>query len=156
MLELFNRASLQCSKIITEHYSTSFTLGIRTLDRKFPLAHLRYLWLLYATLTKSLTLFHDFDKKSLLARFRADTYQAIEEKISLNPILHSFQLIVNEYGIEHDLIEAFLHSMEMDLYEHEYTADGYQEYIYGSAEVVGLMCFARILRGRHYAARPPP
>ena len=91
--------------------------------------------------------FHDFDKKSLLDRFRQDTYQAIEEKISLNPVLHSFQLVVNEYSIERELIDAFLHSMEMDLYEQQYTADGYQEYIYGSAEVVGLMCLRVFCEG---------
>jgi len=84
--------------------------------------------------------FHDFDKAQLLARFKMDTYQAIDEKISLNPVLHSFQLVVNQYHIGHDLIEAFLHSMEMDLQGESYNQAGYEEYIYGSAEVVGLMC----------------
>jgi phytoene/squalene synthetase len=84
--------------------------------------------------------FHGFDKKKLLDRYKAETYLAIEEGISLNPVLHSFQKIVRKYNIEHELIEAFLHSMEMDLYNISYDADGYNEYIYGSAEVVGLMC----------------
>ena len=75
-----------------------------------------------------------------MARFKADTYKAIEEKISLNPILHSFQWAVNEFCMEHDLIEAFLYSMEMDLTETHYNSEEYKRYIYGSAEVVGLMC----------------
>jgi 15-cis-phytoene synthase len=84
--------------------------------------------------------FHDFDKKDLLERFKKETYQAIDEKISLNPVLHSFQNVVNQYGIERELIAAFLRSMEMDLEQNAYDPKGYEEYIYGSAEVVGLMC----------------
>jgi phytoene/squalene synthetase len=84
--------------------------------------------------------FHDFDKVKLLADFKKATYEAIEQKISLNPILHSFQLTVNEYNIDHGLIDAFLKSMEMDLGKKQYDRNGYEEYIYGSAEVVGLMC----------------
>ncbi len=146
MLELFNRTSLQCSKIITEHYSTSFTLGIRTLDRKFHMpVYAIYGFVRFAD--EIVDTFHNFDKKDLLDRFRRDAFQAIEEKISLNPVLHSFQLVVNQYKIEHELIEAFLNSMEMDLYEQEYTPDGYQEYIYGSAEVVGLMCLRVFCEG---------
>jgi 15-cis-phytoene synthase len=146
MLELFNQTTLQCSKIITENYSTSFTLGIRTLDRKFHLPiYAIYGFVRFAD--EIVDTFHDFDKKDLLDRFRHDTYRAIEEKISLNPVLHSFQLVVNEYKIERELIDAFLHSMEMDLYEQQYTADGYQEYIYGSAEVVGLMCLRVFCEG---------
>lgn len=146
MLELFNRTSLQCSKIITEQYSTSFTLGIRTLDRRFHLPiYAIYGFVRFAD--EIVDTFHDFDKKDLLDRFRRDAFQAIEEKISLNPVLHSFQLVVNEYHIEHELIEAFLHSMEMDLSEQEYTPDVYQEYIYGSAEVVGLMCLRVFCEG---------
>ncbi|MPR33740.1 phytoene/squalene synthase family protein [Salmonirosea aquatica] len=146
MLELFNRTTLQCSKIITENYSTSFTLGIRTLDRKFHLPiYAIYGFVRFAD--EIVDTFHDFDKKDLLDRFRKEAFQAIEEKISLNPVLHSFQLVVNQYHIEHELIEAFLNSMEMDLYEHTYTPDGYQQYVYGSAEVVGLMCLRVFCEG---------
>jgi phytoene synthase len=84
--------------------------------------------------------FHQFDKKMLLDRFRNETYLAIEEKISLNPVLHTFQEVVNKYGIERELIDAFLYSMEMDLHFHNYEDSLYKKYIYGSAEVVGLMC----------------
>ncbi len=84
--------------------------------------------------------FHQHDKKLLLDRFRQDTYRAIRDKISLNPVLHAFQLVVNEFSIEQELIDAFLKSMEMDLYKSDYNTDMYEEYIFGSAEVVGLMC----------------
>jgi phytoene synthase len=84
--------------------------------------------------------FHDQDKERKLAEFRRDTYQAIVDGMSTNPILHSFQWVVNEYNIDHLLIEAFLESMEMDLTQKEYTPEDFQKYVYGSAEVVGLMC----------------
>lgn len=91
--------------------------------------------------------FHDHDKKALLNLFKKDTYKAIQEGISLNPVLHSFQIIVNQYKIDLDLIEAFLHSMEMDLDFKIYNDSKYHEYIYGSAEVVGLMCLKVFCEG---------
>jgi phytoene/squalene synthetase len=91
--------------------------------------------------------FHDYDKKKLLTSFTKDTYQAIEERISLNPILQSFQLVVNKYNIDHQLIDAFFHSMELDLEQASYDKKGYDEYIYGSAEVVGLMCLQVFCEG---------
>jgi phytoene/squalene synthetase len=84
--------------------------------------------------------FHEHDKAMLLAQFKKETYEAIERKISLNPILNSFQRTVNEFNIDHKLIDAFFRSMEMDLSKKAYDEAGYNEYIYGSAEVVGLMC----------------
>ena len=146
MMALFNKTALECSKLVTERYSTSFTLGIKTLDRKFHLPiYAIYGFVRYAD--EIVDTFHEYDKETLLKRFRHDTYQAIAEGISLNPILQSFQLIVNEYRIEHTLIEAFLKSMEMDLYNQDYDKEGYSEYIYGSAEVVGLMCLRVFCEG---------
>lgn len=146
MMSLFNQTALECSKLITENYSTSFTLGIKTLDRKFHLPiYAIYGFVRYAD--EIVDTFHDFDKKTLLDRFRHDTYQAIEEGISLNPVLQSFQLIVRQYSIERELIDAFLKSMEMDLYFQDYDDLGYNEYIYGSAEVVGLMCLRVFCEG---------
>lgn len=84
--------------------------------------------------------FHGYDKQFLLSKFKHDTYEALDRKISLNPILNSFQQVVHQYDIEKDLIDKFLHSMEMDLQKIEYNSDLYDEYIHGSAEVVGLMC----------------
>lgn len=146
MMALFNQTALECSKLITENYSTSFTLGIKTLDRKFHLPiYAVYGFVRYAD--EIVDTFHDYDKKALLDKFKQDTYQAIDEGISLNPILQSFQLVVRQYGIEHELIDAFLHSMEMDLYFQDYDTNGYNEYIYGSAEVVGLMCLRVFCEG---------
>lgn len=146
MMALFNQTALECSKLITEHYSTSFTLGIKTLDRKFHLPiYAVYGFVRYAD--EIVDTFHEYDKKALLEKFKRDTYQAIDEGISLNPVLQSFQLVVRQYGIDPELIDAFLHSMEMDLYYQDYDINGYNEYIYGSAEVVGLMCLRVFCEG---------
>lgn len=137
---------MECSKLITKRYSTSFTLGIRTLGRNYQLpVYAIYGFVRYAD--EIVDTFHQHDKATLLRRFKEDTYTAIAEGISLNPVLHSFQSVVNEYHIEHELIEAFLRSMEMDLHRSEYDASGYDAYIYGSAEVVGLMCLRVFCEG---------
>ncbi|MFN3300853.1 MAG: phytoene/squalene synthase family protein, partial [Sediminibacterium sp.] len=139
MIKLFHQVSQECSRITTELYSTSFSSSIRLLhkDLRTPVFNI-YGFVRFAD--EIVDTFHDFDKETLLAEFKAATYQAIEQKISLNPILHSFQLTVNEFKIDRQLIDAFLHSMEMDLGKKQYDKSGYEEYIYGSAEVVGLMC----------------
>lgn len=158
--ELYDRVCLKCSKLTTNSYSTSFSLGIRFLHRDFHLPiYAIYGFVRFAD--EIVDTFHEHNKRQLLDRFRADTYQAIEEKISLNPILHSFQLVVNKYKIERELIDTFLHSMELDLSEKKYDEEGYKEYIDGSAEVVGLMCLRVFLEGdneryhqlKHYARR---
>lgn len=149
-MELYSQTTFDCSKIITQHYSTSFTLGIKTLHKKFhdPIYAI-YGFVRYAD--EIVDTFHDHDKARLLARFKKDTYEAIEEGISMNPVLHSFQAVVHAYEIEHELIEAFLTSMEMDLYNQDYNHDGYEVYIYGSAEVVGLMCLRVFCEGNNEA-----
>lgn len=146
MDELFNTTALKCSRLITQHYSTSFTLGIKTLDKNFHLpVYAVYGFVRYAD--EIVDTFHGKNKQELLQRFKADTYRAIEEEISLNPVLHAFQMVVNQYGIDHDLIEAFLYSMEMDLDQTLHDQDSYEKYIYGSAEVVGLMCLRIFCEG---------
>ncbi|MEQ8713974.1 MAG: phytoene/squalene synthase family protein [Cyclobacteriaceae bacterium] len=145
-VELYNETALKCSKLITQHYSTSFSLGIKTLDRKFHFPiYAIYGFVRYAD--EIVDTFHDHDKKELLDRFTAETYQSIDEQISLNPVLHSFQLAVNQYNIDRELIAAFLYSMEMDLTEQDYDQQSYEKYIYGSAEVVGLMCLRVFCEG---------
>jgi len=145
-MELYDRTTFECSKLITQYYSTSFTLGIKTLHKRFHLPiYAVYGFVRYAD--EIVDTFHNFDKKLLLQRFKEDTYRAIAEKISLNPVLHCFQSVVNQYKIDHELIEAFLHSMEMDLSETAYTQEDYATYIYGSAEVVGLMCLRIFCEG---------
>ncbi|MBL0357512.1 MAG: phytoene/squalene synthase family protein [Chitinophagaceae bacterium] len=139
MIDLFHELSMQCSKITTEKYSTSFCSAIKLLhaDLRASVFNI-YGFVRFAD--EIVDTFHDHDKKTLLAEFKISTFDAIERGISLNPILHSFQLTVNQYKIPYELIEAFFHSMEMDLTKATYTSDKYKEYIYGSAEVVGLMC----------------
>lgn len=137
--QLFDQTSLECGKLITQRYSTSFTLGIQTLDKKLHSAIFAiYGFVRYAD--EIVDTFHEHDKAKLLAQFRQDTYDSIACGLSLNPVLHGFQLIVNKYEIEVDLIEAFFKSMAMDLDFSTYNDTRYLEYIYGSAEVVGLMC----------------
>lgn len=146
MEQLYTQTAFDCSKLITKTYSTSFSLGIRTLNKKYhePIYAI-YGFVRYAD--EIVDTFHNHDKSELLKQFKKDTYQAIEEGISLNPVLHSFQQVVNEYNIGLDLIEAFLISMEMDLSKKDYDDPAYKKYIYGSAEVVGLMCLKVFCEG---------
>lgn len=139
MFELFESTSAACSKKITQAYSTSFSLGIQTLDKKLH-APIYGIYGMVRYADEIVDTFHQFDKKYLLQKFKEDTFDAIATGISLNPVLFSFQKAVNDYRIPLDLIEAFFKSMEMDLYETAHGQESYNEYIYGSAEVVGLMC----------------
>jgi 15-cis-phytoene synthase len=146
MKDLFDKVSLKSSKMVTNAYSTSFSLGIKFLSNRFhdPIYSV-YGFVRFAD--EIVDSFHDFNKKELLADFRKQTYAAIEQKISLNPILNSFQSAVNEYNIPVELIDTFLDSMEMDLENIEYDRSAYEKYILGSAEVVGLMCLKVFLEG---------
>lgn len=157
MLDLYTQTAFDCSKLITNTYSTSFSLGIRTLNKKYhDSIYAIYGFVRYAD--EIVDTFHDHNKEELLLRFKKDTYQSIKEKISLNPVLHSFQDVVNEFNIDHDLIEAFLVSMEMDLSKTDYEDPDYDKYIYGSAEVVGLMCLKVFCEGNesHYQSLIKP
>lgn len=138
-IELFSRLSHYCSRKTTGLYSTSFASAVKLLHRDLrqPI-HNIYGFVRLAD--EIVDTFHGFDKAELLAEFRAATMAAINRGISLNPILHSFQQTVQRYAIDGELIESFLKSMEMDLDKTSYDREGYNEYIYGSAEVVGLMC----------------
>ena len=139
MISLYHDLSRQCSKFTTEKYSTSFSSAIKLLhpDMRVPVFNI-YGFVRFAD--EIVDTFHEFDKAALLKEFKKETYDAIERGISLNPILHSFQMTAREYQIPRELIEAFFKSMEMDLGKVYYDSAGYKEYIYGSAEVVGLMC----------------
>ena len=146
MIHLFHNTSQQCSKITTETYSTSFSSAIKLLhkDLRTPIYNI-YGFVRFAD--EIVDTFHAFDKQQLLAEFKTETYKAIERGISLNPVLHSFQITVNEYDIDKNLIEAFFKSMESDLSNSVYDTEGYEAYIYGSAEVVGLMCLYVFCKG---------
>ncbi|QIX62768.1 phytoene/squalene synthase family protein [Hymenobacter lutimineralis] len=145
-IALFTETSRACSKLITQRYSTSFTLGIRTLDSRFHLAvYSVYGFVRWAD--EIVDTFHGHDKAALFADFRRQTYEALEIGLSLNPVLHAFQDVVRRYGIDREFIEAFLFSMEMDLDDRSYNQSLYEQYIYGSAEVVGLMCLRIFCEG---------
>src|SRR5687768_17296451 len=147
MIWKFHDVSAKCSEITTTAYSTSFSSAIRLLhqDMRQPI-HNIYGFVRFAD--EIVDTFHDYDKAALLADFRKETYAAIKRRISLNPILNSFQQTVNEYNIHHDLIEAFFHSMEMDLTQRAYDKRNFNEYVYGSAETVGLMCLYVFCEGK--------
>ena len=139
MKQLYDKVSIKCSRITTHEYSTSFSIGIKCLDKELrePIYSIYGFVRLADEIVDS---FHDYNKKELLKRFKDDTYLAIEEKISLNPILNSFQATVNQFEIDIQLVDLFLRSMEMDLERKQYDANNFQDYILGSAEAVGLMC----------------
>lgn len=146
MKALFDQVSIQMSKLVTRAYSTSFSWGIFFLYKKLhnPIYAIYGFVRLADEIVDS---FHDFNKAELLEEFKADTYKAIDRKISLNPILNSFQVAVHQYDIDKELIDTFLHSMEMDLEQTEHNRASYETYILGSAEVVGLMCLKVFVDG---------
>lgn len=137
--ELFNTVSFMASKMATEAYSTSFSSGIRLLHQRFQNAvYGVYGFVRFAD--EIVDTLHEYDKEELMRNFRRDTVEAIEKRISLNPILNSFQMVYHQYNFDFELVDRFLISMEMDLQKKEYDRAGYEAYILGSAEVVGLMC----------------
>lgn len=148
MKELYDQVSKKASKLTTNTYSTSFSLGIRFFHKKFhnPIYAVYGFVRLADEIVDS---FHDYDKATLLERFKKDTYLAIDEKISLNPILNNFQWVVNKYNIERETIDKFLDSMAMDLNRKGYNNESFKEYIVGSAEVVGLMCLRVFCEGNN-------
>lgn len=139
MKSLYDDLSVQVSRLTTRSYSTSFSLGIYFLhDRLRDPIYSIYGFVRVAD--EIVDSFEGYDQEYLLKKFREDTYEALEQKISANPILNSFQDVVNKYDVDLQLIETFLNSMEMDLQKVDYTDEKYEQYILGSAEVVGLMC----------------
>jgi len=146
MKEIFDQLSANCSKLTTTSYSTSFSFGIYFLGKELrqPIYAIYGFVRLADEIVDS---FHNFDKKYLLEKFKQDTFESIQLGISLNPVINSFQKVVNEFKIDHELIRLFLRSMEMDLEDKLYTQDLYDEYILGSAEVVGLMCLKVFTNG---------
>lgn len=139
MIQIFHEASENCSRVVTENYSTSFSSAIRLLhkDLRTPI-HNIYGFVRFAD--EIVDTFHEYDKAFLLQQFKEATYDALQRGISLNPILNSFQRTVNEYDIDLKLVDDFFQSMELDISKKIYDQKEYAEYIYGSAETVGLMC----------------
>jgi len=138
-MELYRKNNLDCSKITTQNYSTSFSMGVRILNSKYREGiYSIYGFVRYAD--EIVDTFTDQDQRVIFDEFRLETFKAIERKFSINPIIDSFQMAVRKYNIDRELIEAFLLSMEMDLTHDIYSPETLKTYIYGSAEVVGLMC----------------
>ena len=146
MIELYHKISVDASKNITQLYSTSFSMGIKLLDKNIHDA----IFSIYGFVRLAdeiVDTFHDYPKSEMLQEFKEETYKALDRKISVNPILHAFQMVVNKYSIDRELIDKFLLSMEQDLNDIQYSTVGYKEYIVGSAEVVGLMCLKVFVNG---------
>jgi len=146
MKSIYDKISIRNSKMLTKAYSTSFSLGIRFLATRFqnPIYAVYGFVRLADEIVDS---FHGYPKAQMLAELKEETFKAIERGISTNPILNSFQEVVNTYQIDHENILTFLKSMEMDLEDQTYNQQAYEEYILGSAEVVGLMCLRVFTEG---------
>jgi len=147
MKALFDQVSNNCSSLVTKKYSTSFSLAVKMLSPKIRTAIYNiYGFVRFAD--EIVDSFHAYDKEKLMNKFEADYYEALEDGISLNPILNAFQKTVFQYQISDDLVQAFLKSMKADLYKTEYTTkEEYDSYIYGSADVVGLICLRVFVNG---------
>ena len=147
MKEVFDLVSFDCSKLVTKRYSTSFSMGTSLLGSEIK----RHIYNIYGFVRfadEIVDTFHKFNKKDLLDRFENDLFYAIENQISLNPILNSFQHTVNKNNIEIELINSFIESMRLDLHKSLYeTETEYKKYVYGSADVVGLMCLKVFVKG---------
>jgi len=147
MKKLFDQVSENCSKVVTESYSTSFTLATKMLDSSIR----QDIYNIYGFVRfadEIVDSFHDFDKKDLLNLFELDLKKSIKDKISLNPILNSFQKTFNKYEIDYKLVNSFLKSMKWDLNKKQYlNKEEFNEYVYGSADVVGLMCLKVFVKG---------
>jgi phytoene/squalene synthetase len=147
MKKLFDDVSEACSKVVTESYSTSFTLATKMLDRSIR----QDIYNIYGFVRfadEIVDSFHDFNKQKLLNLFESDLKKSIKDKISLNPILNSFQKTFNKYEIDYKLVNSFLKSMKWDLNKKQYlNKEEFDEYVYGSADVVGLMCLKVFVKG---------
>ena len=147
MKKLFDQVSESCSRIVTESYSTSFTLATKMLDSSIR----QDIYNIYGFVRfadEIVDSFHNYDKKELLDLFEIDLKKSIEDKISLNPILNSFQKTIHSYQIDYELVDSFLNSMKLDLDKKKYlTKKEFDQYVYGSADVVGLMCLKVFVKG---------
>lgn len=147
MKKLFDQVSESCSRIVTESYSTSFTLATKMLDSSIR----QDIYNIYGFVRfadEIVDSFHNYDKKELLDLFEKDLKKSIEDKISLNPILNSFQKTIHSYQIDYELVDSFLNSMKLDLDKKKYlTKKEFDQYVYGSADVVGLMCLKVFVKG---------
>jgi phytoene/squalene synthetase len=147
MKSIFDTVSKECSKLVTNAYSTSFSMATKMLSESIR----QDIYNIYGFVRfadEIVDTFHDYDKEKLFKYFEIDLERALEDKISLNPILNAFQFTYHKYGIDKHLVDAFMNSMRLDLHKKDYlTDDEYRAYIYGSADVVGLMCLKVFVNG---------
>ncbi|WNH07579.1 phytoene/squalene synthase family protein [Thalassobellus suaedae] len=149
MKAIFDTVSYNCSKLVTKSYSTSFSLATKMLYKTIR-ADIYNIYGFVRFADEIVDSFHDYDKEMLFNKFNDDLESALKDKISLNPILNSFQYTFHKYNIEKSLVDAFMKSMRLDLYKTDYlTNEEYKDYIYGSADVVGLMCLKVFVKGDH-------
>lgn len=147
MKHLFDKVSEDCSKIVTQSYSTSFSMATKMLHPSIR-NHVYNVYGFVRFADEIVDSFHEYPKEELLDRFEADLYHGLDQKINLNPILNAFQKTVNAFDIDRELIAAFMRSMRWDLEKKVYETDQeYKDYIYGSADVVGLMCLKIFVKG---------
>ena len=146
--EIYNDIAKKISEVTTRKYSTSFSLGINFFSYDIrPSIYGIYGFVRFAD--EIVDTFFDQDQEKLIIDFEKETLLSIKRKFSSNPILHSFQMVVNDYNIPIDLIKSFLNSMKMDIYQETHSEDSYKSYIYGSAEVIGLMCIHVFCKGNN-------
>lgn len=146
MEELFHHVCIRTSQLVTHTYSTSFSIGVKCLHPSIR-NDIYSIYGFVRVADEIVDTFHDYDRQNLLEEFEKEYYKALERKISLNPVLHSFQNTVRRYNIQDELVNAFFKSMKSDLCSTTFTEEGLREYIYGSADVVGLMCLKVFVRG---------
>ena len=147
MKSLFDNVSYDCSRLVTRSYSTSFSLATKMLSKNIR----RDIYNIYGFVRfadEIVDSFHDYNKEELFNYFVVDLERALKDKISMNPVINSFQITFHKHNIDKSLVNSFLKSMRMDLYKKEYlTEEEFKEYIYGSADVVGLMCLKVFVNG---------
>lgn len=146
MKEIFDEVSYSCSEKVTKTYSTSFSLATKLLSENIR----KDIYNIYGFVRfadEIVDSFHDYNKEVLFNDFSVDLEKALLNKIHLNPILNSFQHTFHKYKIDKELVESFMKSMRMDLIKKKYSVEEYKEYIYGSADVVGLMCLKVFVQG---------
>lgn len=147
MKALFDTVSYSCSKIVTQSYSTSFSLATKMLDSSIR-QHIYNIYGFVRFADEIVDTFHEYNKADLFKRFEIDLELALKEKISLNPILNAFQYTYHKYNLDKAHVDAFMNSMRLDLHKSDYlTEEEYKNYIYGSADVVGLMCLKVFVKG---------
>lgn len=147
MKALFDTVSYTCSKVVTKHYSTSFSLATKMLSDSIRM-HIYNIYGFVRFADEIVDSFHDYNKEELFEKFTADLENALADRISLNPILNAFQHTYHKYSIDKSLVDAFMNSMRLDLHKKDYLTDEeYKAYIYGSADVVGLMCLKVFVKG---------